>query len=163
MGRTFVACGPFGPWVTSNSTFWFSSRFRYPSPWIALKCTNTSSPSSREMKPYPLSGLNHFTLPVATSNPLLSWPCPDISVSGGLPAGSPARELLEAKTAMRNPHRQYTGDLPDSPECLFEVVAKLLRPGGVAELAQRLGLDLTDPLPGHPEDPADLLEGPRLS
>src|SRR3954465_16090953 len=25
-GRTFSACGPFGPWVTSNSTFWFSSR-----------------------------------------------------------------------------------------------------------------------------------------
>src|SRR5262245_31221267 len=26
MGRTFSAWGPLGPWVTSNSTFWFSSR-----------------------------------------------------------------------------------------------------------------------------------------
>jgi len=28
--RTRVACGPFGPWVTSNSTCWFSSRLRKP-------------------------------------------------------------------------------------------------------------------------------------
>ena len=28
--RTWVACGPFGPWVTSNSTGWFSSRLRKP-------------------------------------------------------------------------------------------------------------------------------------
>ena len=27
-GRMFSACGPFWPWVTSNSTFWFSSRLR---------------------------------------------------------------------------------------------------------------------------------------
>jgi hypothetical protein len=26
MARTFSAWGPLGPWVTSNSTFWFSSR-----------------------------------------------------------------------------------------------------------------------------------------
>src|SRR5918999_308469 len=46
---------------------------------MALKCTNTSGPSSRVMKPYPLSGLNHFTVPVATSCPLLSWPRPDLT------------------------------------------------------------------------------------
>ena len=28
--RTRVACGPFGPWATSNSTCWFSSRLRKP-------------------------------------------------------------------------------------------------------------------------------------
>src|SRR5436190_21754725 len=39
---------------------------------MALKCTNTSGPSSCEMKPYPFSALNHFTTPVATCNPLLS-------------------------------------------------------------------------------------------
>src|SRR2546425_2912530 len=73
-GRTFEACGPFGPWLSSNSTFWFSSRFLYPSPAIALKCTNTSGPSSWEMKPKPFSELNHFTVPVATydSPPLLA-------------------------------------------------------------------------------------------
>jgi hypothetical protein len=27
-GRMFSACGPFWPWVMSNSTFWFSSRLR---------------------------------------------------------------------------------------------------------------------------------------
>ena len=27
-GRTFSACGPFCPWVVSNSTFWFSSSDR---------------------------------------------------------------------------------------------------------------------------------------
>jgi hypothetical protein len=27
-GRMFDACGPFWPWVMSNSTFWFSSRLR---------------------------------------------------------------------------------------------------------------------------------------
>jgi len=26
--RTCAACGPFGPWVTLYSTFWFSSRLR---------------------------------------------------------------------------------------------------------------------------------------
>src|SRR5919108_1206517 len=36
---------------------------------MALKCTNTSEPPSWVMKPYPLSALNHFTMPVATSNP----------------------------------------------------------------------------------------------
>ena len=28
--RTWVACGSFGPWATSNSTCWFSSRLRKP-------------------------------------------------------------------------------------------------------------------------------------
>lgn len=28
MGWMFSACGPFGPWVISNWTFWFSSRDR---------------------------------------------------------------------------------------------------------------------------------------
>jgi hypothetical protein len=27
-GRTFSACGPFCPWVVSNSTFWFSASDR---------------------------------------------------------------------------------------------------------------------------------------
>jgi hypothetical protein len=56
------------------------------------------------MKPYPLSGLNHFTVPVATSNPLLPWPCRTRVLSDRPPAGSPGRELLEAKTTMLNPH-----------------------------------------------------------
>ena len=35
--RTCAACGPLGPWVTLYSTFWFSSRLRYPFASIAEK------------------------------------------------------------------------------------------------------------------------------
>src|SRR3954467_15097945 len=66
--RTSLACSPFCPWLTSNSTFWFSSRLLYPDPAIALKWTKTSAPPpSWVMKPKPFSPLNHFTVPVATS------------------------------------------------------------------------------------------------
>src|SRR4029453_8938589 len=43
---------------------------------------------------------------------------------------------------------------------LFEVVLELAAPGRVTQLAQRLRLDLADPLAGHVELLADLLEGP---
>ena len=43
----------------------------------------------------------------------------------------------------------------------FQVVLELAAPARVAQLAQRLRLDLADPLAGHVELPADLLEGPR--
>src|SRR4029450_3569793 len=46
---------------------------------------------------------------------------------------------------------------------LFEVVAQLLRPRGVAELRQGLGLDLPDPLAGDAELAADLLQGARVA
>ena len=49
--RTFCASSPFRPGPTSNSTACPSSRVRYPLPWMAEKWTNTSGPSSREMKP----------------------------------------------------------------------------------------------------------------
>src|SRR5450755_173491 len=64
--RTRSAWGPLGPWVTSNSTRWFSSRLRKPLDSIAEKWTNTSLlPSSTVMNPNPLSELNHFTVPCA--------------------------------------------------------------------------------------------------
>jgi len=31
---------------------------------MALKCTNTSAPPSRWMKPKPFASLNHFTVPL---------------------------------------------------------------------------------------------------
>src|SRR3954469_20145647 len=51
------------------------------------------------------------------------------------------------------------------PHCygLFEVVAELLAAARVAELRQRLRLDLADPLAGETELLADLVEGARLS
>src|SRR3954451_21525543 len=51
------------------------------------------------------------------------------------------------------------------PHCygLFEVVAELLRARRVAQLRQRLGLDLADPLAGETELLADLVERARLA
>src|SRR5215831_19913990 len=63
--RTLAACRPLGPRVTSNSTLSPSASDLKPEPWIALKCTNTSSPPSCVMNPNPLASLNHFTLPMA--------------------------------------------------------------------------------------------------
>src|SRR5690348_4616974 len=63
-GCTWSACRPFGPWTTLKVTFWPSCRDLKPVPTIARKCTNTSSPFSRLMKPKPLASLNHFTVPV---------------------------------------------------------------------------------------------------
>lgn len=48
---TSAACNPFGPVFTSKLTFAPSSNDRYPSPIIAEKWTNTSSPLSRWMNP----------------------------------------------------------------------------------------------------------------
>src|SRR6266545_3795347 len=45
---------------------------------------------------------------------------------------------------------------------VYQIVPELLRPGRMAELAERLRLDLPDPLPGDAELPPDLLERPRL-
>src|SRR4030095_6787344 len=61
--RTLAAWRPFGPLVTSNSTLSPSAKLLKPWAWTALKCTNTSSPFSCEMKPNPFASLNHFTLP----------------------------------------------------------------------------------------------------
>src|SRR5262249_9042067 len=45
---------------------------------------------------------------------------------------------------------------------LLQIVAELLRTRGVAELAQRLGLDLSNALPRDPEALADLLQRPLV-
>src|SRR5450759_277206 len=46
---------------------------------------------------------------------------------------------------------------------LLEVVLQLAGAGRVPKLAQRLRLDLSDPLPGDTELPADLLERARVA
>src|SRR3954464_3182708 len=62
---TFVACGPFVPSPSSNSTFAPSASVRKPSPAIPEKWTNASLlPSSGGMNPKPFSSLNHLTTPV---------------------------------------------------------------------------------------------------
>jgi hypothetical protein len=60
IGRTFFAWKPFGPFVTSNSTVWPSCRLRKPPAWMAEKCTKTSSPDWRLIKPKPLASLKPF-------------------------------------------------------------------------------------------------------
>src|SRR5262245_65665807 len=67
MTRTSLASSPLRPGPTSNSTVWPSVRVLYPSPVMLEKWTNTSSPSSREMKPKPFSALKNFTVPVGTA------------------------------------------------------------------------------------------------
>src|SRR5919106_5968505 len=133
---------------------------------MALKCTKTSSPSSREMKPNPLSGLNHFTVPVVKAIPSFRGRS-RTSRFDGLPAASPAEgtarsRVMRCGNDAEPSTPQYTGGGCCLPGRLVEVVPELLRPGGVAELGERLGLDLADPLPGHPEGQADLLERRRL-
>src|SRR5450759_1718094 len=66
---TLVALGPLSPSTTSNWTASPSLRVRYPSALISEKCTNTSSPFSRSIKPNPFSGLNHFTTPASNAIP----------------------------------------------------------------------------------------------
>src|SRR5271156_3229077 len=63
MPVTFSACNPLGPFFTSNSTAWPSFNDLYPSIVIAEKCTKTSSPVWRWIKPKPFDALNHFTVP----------------------------------------------------------------------------------------------------
>src|SRR6266704_2198170 len=65
MGRTLTARMPFprGSSSTSNSTTWPSWSDCTPVGCRALTCTNTSSPCSGAIKPYPRSRLNHFTVP----------------------------------------------------------------------------------------------------
>src|SRR5581483_5579915 len=85
--RTFCACSPFGPFTTSNSTFWPSARVRKPSALIAVWWQNTSSPPpSCVMKPKPFVSLNHFTVPVAIRDIFLRK-------SGRLKLPSPTPEL----------------------------------------------------------------------
>jgi hypothetical protein len=61
---TQLACGPLALCDVVFDAH--PRRARYPSPWIALKCTKTSAlPSSGVMNPKPFSALNHFTVPVA--------------------------------------------------------------------------------------------------
>src|SRR5262249_46924825 len=60
---------------------------------------------------------------------------------------------------LRYPGRQSAEVSSLAVQELLQLLAAL----GMAQLGQRLGLDLADPLPGHPELLADLLQRPRLA
>src|SRR5690625_5185068 len=63
--RTSSAWAPLSPSTTMKLTCWPSLRPRRPCSRMARKCTNTSLPSSRVMKPNPLLVLNHLTWPLS--------------------------------------------------------------------------------------------------
>src|SRR5687768_11620338 len=64
--RIFVAAGPFGPSLTSNSTFWFSFSDLKPLIWISVWWAKRSlPPASGVMKPKPFASLKNLTVPVA--------------------------------------------------------------------------------------------------
>src|SRR5690348_6628594 len=65
---TWSACMPFGPFTLMKVTFWPSCNDLKPSPWMARKWTNRSSPLSGLMKPKPLASLNHLTVPLCLSD-----------------------------------------------------------------------------------------------
>src|SRR5204863_9856800 len=72
--------------------------------------------------------------------------------------------VLTGMTDRQSSKGQGSGrDQPGGAQDLFEVVAELLGARRVAELGQRLGLDLADAFPGHPELPAHLLQRPGMA
>src|SRR5882724_6311162 len=77
---------------------------------MALKCTNTSSPPSTWMKPYPFASLNHLTVPCAIRLFPLSWAGMDRPLGPappwlGFPPGSGGNK--KSATEDRGPHRRY--------------------------------------------------------
>src|SRR5205823_5904830 len=60
----------------------------------------------------------------------------------------------------RNPPREGR---PETRGPLFQIVPKLLRPGRMPELRQRLRFDLPDPLAGDAEFPAHLFQRPGMA
>src|SRR5262245_45731914 len=61
---------PFRPGTSSYCTFWPSRSVRRPARSTAEMWTNASlEPSLGWMNPYPLVGLNHFTVPVGMAAP----------------------------------------------------------------------------------------------
>src|SRR5919106_801815 len=112
---------------------------------MALKCTKTSSPSSREMKPNPLSGLNHFTVPVVKAIPSFRGRS-RTSRFDGLPAGSPAEGTARSRV-MRcgndaEPHLD-DASLPIA-EGVQDRLEMLLEQGRTGGLRWRYGVRVLD-------------------
>src|SRR5258708_9055081 len=55
------------------------------------------------------------------------------------------------------------GEWRQNREASDEILAQHLGATGVAELGERLGLDLADPFPGNAELPTDLFQRPRMA
>src|SRR3954468_21640607 len=92
---------------------------------MAEKCTKTSSPVDRWMKPNPLAPLNHFTVPFSLTN------CSFHLCADGVPAHLRERdqivlatELLETKMPQRL-RRARSARLPDCPATLVATTLQL--------------------------------------
>src|SRR4051812_26934282 len=93
---------------------------------MAEKCTNTSSPVDRWMKPNPLAPLNHFTVPFSLTN------CSFHLCADGFPLNCAQRdqivlapEPLETKMPQRL-RRALSARLPDCPATLASKTLRLL-------------------------------------
>src|SRR3954462_9357056 len=92
---------------------------------MAEKCTKTSSPVVRWMKPKPLAPLNHFTVPFSLTN------CSFHLCADGFPPTCAerdeigfAREPLETKMPQRL-RRALSARLPDCPATLVAATLQL--------------------------------------
>src|SRR6478736_3652555 len=79
---------------------------------------------------------------------------PIFGVTNGVGTRAPGHRITRPRGSTAGPRFVLEG-VP-----LFEVVLELAAAGWVAQLAQRLGLDLADPLAGDVDLLAHLLEGP---
>src|SRR3954463_6659199 len=93
---------------------------------MAEKCTKTSSPVDRWMKPKPLAPLNHFTVPFSLTN------CSFRLCANGFPRTCAKRdqivmdrEPLETKMPQRL-GRARSARLPDCPATLASKTLRLL-------------------------------------
>ena len=73
------------------------------------------------------------------------------------------REAIKRWKAVPRTRRARSTSSQPPAQGLFEEVLELFAAGGVAELAQGLGFDLADALPGNVELPAHLLQGAGLA
>jgi hypothetical protein len=114
-GRTLAAWGPFGPSVTSNSTFWFF--IKAP---VALTLDGAGVHEHvRTVLPgdegVPLVGVEPLQRSQLPQQSPPSVAVPDLGASDRPPAGSPGRELLEARTGMLTLTTSEGENGPDPP------------------------------------------------
>src|SRR5438067_13634764 len=97
---------------------------------MAEKCTNTSSPVDRWMKPKPLAPLNHFTVPFSLTNCSFRLCADEISSSGrnGFPNSTEGWSQIEpVHLAVKNknaaapkPSAATARDGPPATACLCD-------------------------------------------
>src|SRR5215207_9636515 len=112
---------------------------------MALKWTNTSPPSSCWMNPYPLSALNHLTVPVATAAiPLLAL---DLHSGTAQPCGDAVQKRIPRAGSYQSGPAVSLGVFAMDPGALGRVLNRpsealqtLAKGIGAGEVARLAGL-----------------------